>query len=240
MNETSFIDPYYFQGCLQYILPYVKVTMGITVLSMGLGIILGLLCAFVEYKNVPILSFLARLYVLICRSLPNMVLLYLVYYGVPLLIMALAQKGHFDLHVEKVTALQIAILGLTLHSGAYLTETFRAALEAIPVGQLEAGKALGMTWPQLFRRVLLPQAAVFSLPLVANQFLSTMKSTSIVFVITVVEMFGAAKLFCEDNSQYFESYIAAACIYWALGIIFEFLFDRLEVNLSRYRRGNVA
>ena len=67
-----------------------------------------------------------------------------------------------------------------------------------------------------------------------------MKSTSIVFVITVIELFGAAKLYCEDNSQYFEAYIAVACIYWVMGVVFEFLFDRLELRLGRYKRGNVA
>lgn len=237
MNEP-FLDGEYFWAALQAVLPYVKVTLGLTLASVVLGAILGLICCLVEIRKVPVLSQLARLYVLVCRSLPNMVLLYLVYYGVPLLLMALAQKGHVVFHVEKVTALQIAVVGLTLHTGAYLTEIFRAALQSISEGQLEAAQSIGMTWLQAYRRVILPQAAVFALPLFANQFLSTMKSTSIVFVITVIELFGAAKLFCEDNSQYFEAYMAVACIYWAMGVFFEFVFDRLEFRLSRFRRGN--
>ncbi|WP_296399368.1 amino acid ABC transporter permease [Acidaminococcus timonensis] len=239
MNEP-FIDVEYFWGALQAVLPYVKVTLGLTLASVVLGAILGLVCCLVEVRKVPVLSQLAKLYVLVCRSLPNMVLLYLVYYGVPILLMALSREGNLPLHVEKVTALQIAVVGLTLHTGAYLTEIFRAAVQSIPAGQLEAAESIGMTWLQAYRRVILPQAAVFSLPLFANQFLSTMKSTSIVFVITVIELFGAAKLYCEDNSQYFEAYIAVACIYWVMGVVFEFLFDRLELRLGRYKRGNVA
>ena len=239
MNEP-FIDMEYFWGALQAVLPYVKVTLGLTLASVVLGAILGLICCLVEVRKIPVLSQLAKLYVLVCRSLPNMVLLYLVYYGVPVLLMALSQKGSMLFHVEKVTALQIAVAGLTLHTGAYLTEIFRAAVQSIPEGQMEAAESIGMTWLQAYRRVILPQAAVFSLPLFANQFLSTMKSTSIVFVITVIELFGAAKLYCEDNSQYFEAYIAVACIYWVMGVVFEFLFDRLELRLSRYKRGNVA
>lgn len=238
--DEPFIDVEYFWGALQAVLPYVKVTMGLTLASVVLGAILGLICCLVEVRKIPVLSQLAKLYVLVCRSLPNMVLLYLVYYGVPILLMALSQKGNLSFHVEKVTALQIAVVGLTLHTGAYLTEIFRAAVQSIPEGQLEAAESIGMTWLQAYRRVILPQAAVFSLPLFANQFLSTMKSTSIVFVITVIELFGAAKLYCEDNSQYFEAYIAVACIYWVMGVVFEFLFDRLELRLSRYKRGNVA
>lgn len=238
--DEPFIDVEYFWGALQAVLPYVKVTLGLTLASVVLGAILGLVCCLVEVRKVPVLSQLAKLYVLVCRSLPNMVLLYLVYYGVPILLMALSREGNLPLHVEKVTALQIAVVGLTLHTGAYLTEIFRAAVQPIPAGQLEAAESIGMTWLQAYRRVILPQAAVFSLPLFANQFLSTMKSTSIVFVITVIELFGAAKLYCEDNSQYFEAYIAVACIYWVMGVVFEFLFDRLELRLGRFKRGNVA
>jgi His/Glu/Gln/Arg/opine family amino acid ABC transporter permease subunit len=238
--DEPFIDVEYFWGALQAVLPYVKVTLGLTLASVVLGAILGLVCCLVEVRKVPVLSQLAKLYVLVCRSLPNMVLLYLVYYGVPILLMALSREGNLPLHVEKVTALQIAVVGLTLHTGAYLTEIFRAAVQSIPAGQLEAAESIGMTWLQAYRRVILPQAAVFSLPLFANQFLSTMKSTSIVFVITVIELFGAAKLYCEDNSQYFEAYIAVACIYWVMGVVFEFLFDRLELRLGRFKRGNVA
>ncbi|MDD6570572.1 MAG: amino acid ABC transporter permease [Acidaminococcus sp.] len=238
--DEPFIDVEYFWGALQAVLPYVKVTLGLTLASVVLGALLGLVCCLVEVRKVPVLSQLAKLYVLVCRSLPNMVLLYLVYYGVPILLMALSREGNLPLHVEKVTALQIAVVGLTLHTGAYLTEIFRAAVQSIPAGQLEAAESIGMTWLQAYRRVILPQAAVFSLPLFANQFLSTMKSTSIVFVITVIELFGAAKLYCEDNSQYFEAYIAVACIYWVMGVVFEFLFDRLELRLGRYKRGNVA
>ena len=241
--DEPFIDVEYFWGALQAVLPYVKVTLGLTLASVVLGAILGLICCLVEVRKVPVLSRLAKLYVLVCRSLPNMVLLYLVYYGVPILLMALSQKGNLSFHVEKVTALQIAVVGLTLHTGAYLTEIFRAAVQSIPEGQLEAAESIGMTWLQAYRRgVVTPARGVymFPLPLFANQFLSTMKSTSIVFVITVIELFGAAKLYCEDNSQYFEAYIAVACIYWVMGVVFEFLFDRLELRLSGDKRGNVA
>lgn len=236
----SFINISYVKDSLLFILPYVKVTMSLTLASVVLGGILGLVCCLVEWKKIPVLTQIVKLYVLVCRSLPNMVLLYLVYYGLPLFLMAMEQKGWQGIRVEQVTAVQIAVLGLTLHTGAYLTEIFRAGLQAIPEGQWEAAESIGMTFFQSFRRVILPQAAVFSLPLFANQFLSTMKSTSICFVITVVELFGAAKLFCEDNSQYFESYIAAAIVYWVLGVIFEFVFNHLEFSLSRYRRGNAA
>lgn len=117
-------------------------------------------------------------------------------------------------------------MGLTLHTGAYLTEIFRAAYEAVPEGQKEAAKSIGMTGLQAFIRVIFPQAVTVALPMFANQFLSTMKSTSIVFVITVVELFGAAKLFSEDSMRYFEAYMAVAILYWLMGVGFEFILGR--------------
>ena len=135
-------------------------------------------------------------------------------------------------------AIAVAIVGLTLHTGAYLSEIFRAAIESVPQGQREAALSIGMTQFQAFRRIFLPQAAVFALPLFTNQFLSTMKSTSIVFVITVVELLGAAKLYVEDNSAYFEAYLVVALIYWIMGIVIEFIFARLTDYLGRYKQGH--
>ena len=119
MNSTAFFDPSYIVSGLVYIFPYLKVTLGLTVSSVCLGTFWALFCAFLEIRRVPLFKELAALYVLICRSLPNMVLLYLVYYGLPIFVMAMDQEGVFHFPVEKVTALQVAVVGLTLHTGAY-------------------------------------------------------------------------------------------------------------------------
>ena len=236
MNGHSLIDWQYVAQGFAFILPYIKVTLFLTLSSVFLGALLGLVSCLAQRSEVPVLGKLFRLYVYICRSIPNMVLLYLVYYGLPLAFLALRGKTGIHVPVEQVPAMAVAVIGLTLHTGAYLSEIFRAALASVPEGQFEAARAMGMTSWQMYRRVIFPQAVVFALPLFANQFLSTMKSTSIVFVITVIEVFGAAKLFCEDNSQYFEAYIVAACLYWGMGVLFEFLFTKLEDRLSSYKR----
>ncbi|MDU4216214.1 MAG: amino acid ABC transporter permease [Veillonella sp.] len=200
------IDSTYIYGTFFAVIPYVKVTLMITFLSVGLGTILGLLSCVLQQNKVPVLS----------------------------------QLDQTGVHVpfEKVPATFVAVVGLTLHTGAYLSEIFRAALQSVPKGQMEAAQAIGMTWFQAFRRIVLPQATVFALPLFTNQFLNTMKSTSIVFVITVIELFGAAKLYTEENSQYFEAYIVVAGLFWVMGIVFEFIFHRLEIYASKYKRGN--
>ena len=231
MNGHSLIDWQYIVQGAAFIAPYVKVTLLLTLSSVFFGAVLGLVSCLAQRSQVPALGKLFRLYVYVCRSIPNMVLLYLVYYGMPLAFLALRGKTGIHVPIEHVPAMAVAIIGLTLHTGAYLSEIFRAALDSVPQGQFEAAEAMGMTSFQMYRRVI-----VFALPLFANQFLSTMKSTSIVFVITVIEVFGAAKLFCEDNSQYFEAYIVAALLYWGMGILFEYLFTKLEDRLSSYKR----
>lgn len=236
MNGHSLIDWQYVAQGFAFILPYIKVTLFLTLSSVFWGALLGLVSCLAQRSEVPVLEKLFRLYVYVCRSIPNMVLLYLVYYGLPLAFLALRGKTGIHVPVEQVPAMAVAVIGLTLHTGAYLSEIFRAALASVPEGQFEAARVMGMTSWQMYRRVIFPQAVVFVLPLFANQFLSTMKSTSIVFVITVIEVFGAAKLFCEDNSQYFEAYIVAACLYWGMGVLFEFLFTKLEDRLSSYKR----
>lgn len=236
----SMIDFTYITGSFWYVIGYVKVTLWLTLLSVGAGTVLGLFSAVIHITKTPILYPIAKLYVLVCRSLPNMVLLYLVYYGLPIFFMALDGETGIHIPFENIPAELVAVIGLSLHTGAYLSENFRAAIQSVSEGQAEAALSLGMTRVQVFRRVIFPQASVFALPLFANQFLSTMKSTSICFVITVVELFGAAKLYCEDNSQYFEAYIVVAFLYWGMGIFFEFLFQRLEYQVGKFRRGNIA
>lgn len=236
--STGVIDPAYMKDTLFFIWPYLKVTISLTLLAVLLGGLLGLAGAIGELMGGPVVRRIIRLYVLVCRSLPNLVLLYLVYYGLPILLLALHQEWGIHLPYEHISAYFVAVLGLGLHTGAYLTESFRAAILSVSEGQVEAAKALGMTWREIFQRVVIPQASVFAIPLLANQVLSTMKSTSIVFIITVMEILGAAKLFCEGNSRYFEAYIVVALLYWGMGAILEILFHRLEWVMGKYKRGS--
>ena len=99
-------------------------------------------------------------------------------------------------------------------------------------GQLEAAVACGMTWQQGFRRIILPQAAVFALPLLGNQFLTLLKGTSIAFMITVMELFGAANVLCSENNRYLEVYLVVALLYWAISAFFEKAFFVLEHKLA--------
>lgn len=217
------------------LLPYVPVTLLLTVVSMLLAGMVGLASAIAQLRRVPLLAPACRLYILVGRATPTMVMLYLVYFGLPMLLLAFSSKTGIDTGYQRIPPLLFAIFALTLHAGAYLAEIFRAALLSVDKGQMEAALAIGMTWFQGFRRIVLRQAAVFAMPLVANQFLGLIKSTSIVFTITVVELLGAAKIASAEHYRYLETYLVVALMYWLISILFEKAFQSAEKKLSLYK-----
>ena len=110
-------------------------------------------------------------------------------------------------------------------------------MQSVHEGQKEAAISIGMTWTQCFFKVICPQAIVFALPLLANQFLNLLKGTSIAFMISVMELFGAASILAADTNQYLEIYLVTALIYWGCSIIFEKGSNILEYKLSYFKRG---
>ncbi len=219
------------------LLRYVPITLFLAITSMLLASIIGMAAAVVQVKNIPLLRQIVIVYLLLGRAIPTMVILYLVYYGLPVLLMTVADKTGTTIGYLHIPAIVFAVLGLTLHTGAYLGEIFRAAILSVDLGQMEAALSVGMNWWQGFKRIVFPQAAVFALPLLANQFLGLIKSTSIVFTITVIELLGGAKIACAEHYRYFETFVVAAIIYWAISIIFEKIFLMLERKVSLFKKG---
>jgi His/Glu/Gln/Arg/opine family amino acid ABC transporter permease subunit len=221
---------------LLFLLQYLPVTLSIALASMIGGIGAGLFSALAVRYKIPVFSAVCRAYVLFGRSVPNMVLLYLVYFALPLGLLYIEDRWGIAIPFRSLSAYVIAVTALTLHTGAYLSEVFRSAFESVEKGQLEAATAMGMTWPQSFRHVIVPQALVYAVPLMGNQFLGLLKSTSLVFSITVVELFGAGQVLSAQNYRYTEIYIITAVIYWALSIGCETLFSIIEKRSAFFKR----
>lgn len=222
------------------LLQYVPVTLFLAITSMLLASLIGLGCALVLVRNIPGVRQIVRAYLLLGRAIPTMVMLYIVYFGLPLFLMALSKQTGITTGYQHVPPMVFAILGLTVHTGAYLTEIFRAALLSVDKGQLEAALAIGMTWFQCLRRIVFRQAAVVAMPMMANQFLGLIKSTSIVFTITVIELLGAAKIASAEHYRYLETYLVVALIYWGVSFVFERLFLAAEHRLGLFRKGASA
>jgi polar amino acid transport system substrate-binding protein len=194
------------------------VTLLVSVLAMALAVPLGLLLALARIYGGPVARGSAHWYVELFRGTPVLLQLYLLYYG-------LAPLVHLD-------ALTAAILGLGMNYGAYEAEVHRAALGAIPAGQAEAAAALGLTRWQQLRLVLLPQALRTALPAMTNDLISLLKDSSLVSVITVVELTKQMTITAVDVRSWALPGVVCAALYFAMSYPLARLAARLEARLG--------
>jgi His/Glu/Gln/Arg/opine family amino acid ABC transporter permease subunit len=202
----------------------VKMTLLLSALGIlfgtVVGALVGLLRSETRYQNVVgnILRALATLYVEIMRGTPFIVQLYLVYYGLPLMF-----------HVD-VPELLAGIAAISLNSGAYVSEIFRAGIQSIDRGQMEAGRSLGLNYWQTMRHIILPQAIKRSLPPLGNEFITLIKESSIVSVIGIQELQFKGRIVSSTTYAPFESLFVVAVVY----LVMTFITGRL-VNLLERR-----
>ncbi|MGL6400037.1 amino acid ABC transporter permease [Aeromonas veronii] len=202
-------------------------TMPLTLITFVLGILLGLLVALARlYGPTPLVA-LVRFYVWLIRGTPLLVQLFLIFYGLP----------SAGIVLDAFTA---AVIGFTLNIGAYSSEIIRATLAAIPKGQWEAAYSIGMNWPQVMWRVILPQAARIAVPPLSNTFISLVKDTSLAAAVTVPELFQAAQRLASVTYEPLILYIETAIIYLLFSSVLSTLQDRLERKLTHKETREVA
>lgn len=182
------------------LIPGLTVTIPLTLVSFGLGLILALFTALIQIARVPVLRQIARFYVWIIRGTPLLVQLYIIFYGLP------------SLNI-KIDAIPSAIIAFTLSVGAYTSETLRAAILSVPQGQLEAGYCVGMTFSQTMRRIIIPQAFKTAFPPLFNSFIGLTKDTSLAANVTVLEMFMSAQRIAARTYEPFALYCEVGVIY---------------------------
>jgi polar amino acid transport system permease protein/polar amino acid transport system substrate-binding protein len=198
------------------------VTLKLSVLAFLLAVPIGLLLAVARVFGGPVWGGLARVYIELFRGTPVLLQLFVLYYGL---------APYYSL--APVTA---AVLGLGLNYGAYEAEVYRGALLAIPRGQTEAAKALGMAPVQILRHILLPQALRLALPPMTNDFVSLLKDSSLVSVITVIELTKRMTIAAVDLRGWLVPGLLCAGLYLALSFPLSELARRLERRLARDQR----
>ena len=204
----------------QILIPGLQVTLPLTAVSFTLGLIIALLTALVQVAKLPVLKTIARAYVWIFRGTPMLVQLYIVFYGLPKL-------GTY------VDAIPAAIVVFSLNTGAYASETIRAAILSVPVGQMEAGYCVGMTYTQTMFRIILPQAMRTAFPPLSNNLIGLVKDTSLASNITVTEMFLVSQRIAARTYEPFWLYVEVGAVYLIFCTVLTWVQRWLEKRLER-------
>ena len=204
-------------------LPGLKVTIPLTVISFSIALVIATAMAMVQFANIKGLRQIARFYIWIFRGTPLLVQLFVVFYGLP----------RAGILIDPFPA---AVLVFSLNEGAYSAETMRAALEAVPAGQLEAGYCVGMSYLQIMRRIILPQAMRTAFPPLSNSLIAMVKDTSLAANITVTEMFMLTQLIVARTHEPLALYIEVGLIYLLFSTVLTKLQGIGEKKLSTYQK----
>lgn len=200
------------------LIPGIKVTIPLTLLSFAISLVLGLFLALVQVADVKILKQFSIVYIWIFRGTPLLVQLFIIFFGLP------------GLGIM-IDAFPAATLAFGLNLAAYNAEVFRSAIMAIPKGQLEAAYMIGLSYPQAMLRVILPQSFPIAFPSLFNNLISLLKDTSLASSITVIELFTSAQQIAARTYEPFALYCEAAVIYLIFSTLLTMLQNYLEKKL---------
>lgn len=196
------------------------VTIQLTVISLLLAIILGMISCFFRISKLKVLNFISNLYVDIIRGTPLIVQSFFIYFGI---------TQALDFRMSAFTA---AIIVLTLNAGAYLSEIFRSGISAINIGQMEAARSLGLPYSKAMAKVVLPQALRIVIPSIVNQFIITIKDTSILSVIGLPELTFNGKIIVARNFESFKIYAMVGIMYFIIIMILTKVSKVIERRMS--------
>lgn len=232
LSDTNLFDFDLVMKQIPDLLKYLPVTLELAGLSMCIGLVFGLLLAVIRLKRIPVLRQLAAFYISLIRGTPAIVQLYIAYFGIPMFLKYMNLNHGTDFNISAFPGFACAVFAMGFNESAYNAETIRAALSSVDRGQIEAASAIGMTYPQMLRRIILPEAMTVALPGLGNSFIGLIKGTSLAFTCAVVEMTAQGKIMGGRTYRYFEVYVSLAVIYWAVTIIIEQVLKFIERRLE--------
>lgn len=231
-TDGKIFAPGIIPSTIKRIVPKLPVTLLMTAVSALIGLVLGFLIALVKIRKIPLLTQLFTLFVSFMRGTPQLVQLFLAFYGFPLIVewLNLRWKTSFDLN--NIPALVYVFIAFGLNEAAYTSETFRAAILSVNKSEIEAARSIGLTNYQTMVRIILPSALIIAIPNLGNSLISLLKGTSLAFTVTVIDIMGQTRVIAGANLRFFEAYISVALIYWLLCIVIEQLIKWVEKRLN--------
>lgn len=215
-------DPYF--KILTFVPDGILVTFEVTVGAILLALVIGLFTGLGRLATHPLINGIASLYVEVIRGIPLLVQIFYIYY-------ALGRIVH-------IPDLYSAIIAMAVCYGAYMGEIFRAGIQSIPRGQMEAARSLGMTHTQAMSHIIIPQAVKVILPPIGNEFIALLKDSSLVSILAVSDLLRRGREFASETFSYFETYTVVALIYLVITLFFSKLIGLLEERLGVDKRAS--
>ncbi|MBQ9092134.1 MAG: amino acid ABC transporter permease [Anaerotignum sp.] len=215
---SSFFE--YVGQCMPQLTMGLKLTLQMTILSLVLAVIVGMITCLFSISKVKPLNWISGIYLSLIRGTPLMVQAFFIYFGI---------TGALGI---RITSFSAAILVLCLNAGAYLSEIFRSGIAAVNKGQMEAARSLGLPYGVAMRKIILPQAIRIVIPSVLNQFIITLKDTSILSVIGCGELMRQGQLIVARNYESFKTYAIVAVMYYVVVVVLTKIFQMIERRLA--------
>jgi len=201
-------------------------TMLLTLLSLAFAFVIGLIFGLMNVSKSKVLNFIGTLYVDAVRGVPLIVLAYFIYFGVPAGVKAMGVASF------KLSALQAGTISLSMNAGAYMAEIFRAGIQSVDKGQMEAARSLGLGYGKAMQKVILPQAIRTMVPSIINQFIISLKDTSILSVIGFPELTKAGNIIVGNTFKVLEVWAIVAIMYMVVITILSKLAKKVERRLN--------
>ena len=201
-------------------------TVEVTLISLLIATVLGIITCLFRISKVPPLKWLARFYIWLIRGTPMLVQAMYIYLALPQLIQLVSGSGF------KISIMTASIATLALNAGAYMSEIFRGAIEAVDRGQTEAARSLGLNYSQTMRKVVLPQAVMICLPSLVNQCIITLKDSTILYAIGLAEIMYYGKVYVGRTFAVFATYTWIAVFFLAVVSVLSFFSRKIEKKLK--------
>ncbi|MGE7811966.1 ABC transporter permease [Pseudomonas sivasensis] len=231
--QTLGLSAFSLKGFGPLLLQGTWMTLKLSVLSLAVSVLLGLLGASAKLSSLPFLRIPAQLYTTLIRGVPDLVLMLLIFYSLQTWLTGLTDFMEWE-YIE-IDPFSAGVITLGFIYGAYFTETFRGAILAVPRGQLEAATAYGLKRGQRFRYLTFPQMMRFALPGIGNNWMVMLKATALVSIIGLADLVKAAQDAGKSTYQLFYFLVLAALIYLVITSVSNFVLRRLE---RRYSAGS--
>ncbi len=211
-----------FTSLFPIVLSSLGLTSEIALFSLIGTLILSVVIAIIRYYRIPVLTQFFDVFITIFRATPLVVELFMIFFALPCIFPSL----------KAMTPFQATVLSLILNTSAFMAESFRAALESVDRGQIEACYSLGMTKRQSMVRVILPQSFVVAVPSIGNHFIGIIKGTALGFTVGLADVMGTAKMEAALSLRFFEAYLCVTIIYVVIVLVVEFFLRLIERKMQ--------